>query len=193
MKVFRRLFAGTAFAIYVAASSGSPDLTSEVIETGSLTVTKTVFSSKMRFFFPVGLEGTGHHYVKAVEGHLFKNNKDLGRIKGHGAVKPDVFEINKSMGNDVQHYVISLNTARGILRSLAQGAEELEFPGTVVSVPGRHSYPNGFGPNKALKYIDLRMMAETAEEEGVDFRVLYMRRPVTDIIIANTIHRDFQT
>ena len=76
---------------------------------------------------------------------------------------------------------------------ISWGAEELEFPGTVVSVPGRHSYPNGFGPNKALKYIDLRMMAETAEEEGVDFRVLYMRRPVTDIIIANTIHRDFQT
>lgn len=41
-------------------------------------------------------------------------------------------------------------------------------------------------------YFDLRLMAEVAEAEGVDFRVVYLRRPVKDVILANTVHRRFQ-
>ncbi|CAN0408704.1 unnamed protein product [Laminaria digitata] len=54
------------------------------------------------------------------------------------------------------------------------------------------SYPSGLGPDKALRYLDLRMLAEVAEEEGVDLRVLYLRRSAKDLLIANTIHRKFQ-
>jgi len=43
-----------------------------------------------------------------------------------------------------------------------------------------------------FQYMDLRLLAQTAEAEGVDFRVLYLRRPARDIILANTVHRDFQ-
>ena len=81
------------------------------------------------------------------------------------------------------------------MSNLAQYGAELNFPGTLVSMHGKgskYSYPRGRGPNKALRYFDLRMLAEVAEAEGVDLRVLYLRRPVKDILIANTVHRDFQ-
>lgn len=45
---------------------------------------------------------------------------------------------------------------------------------------------------KVFKYLDLRMLAEAAEAEGVDFRVLYLRRPARDIVLADTVHRKFQ-
>lgn len=48
-----------------------------------------------------------------------------------------------------------------------------------------HTVPKVFG------YLDLELLAEVAEAEGVDFRVLYLRRPARDIVVADTIHRDF--
>lgn len=50
------------------------------------------------------------------------------------------------------------------MRKLAQLRAELQFPGTVVSLRNHDSYPMGAGPNKALKYVDLRFFAEVAEE-----------------------------
>lgn len=43
-------------------------------------VPKTVNSSNLRFVFPVGLEGTGHHYFQEVENHLFTTSPNLVRI-----------------------------------------------------------------------------------------------------------------
>ena len=82
------------------------------------------------------------------------------------------------------------------MRLLARVGEALQYPGTLRSMHGRqrlNSYPMGTGPNKALKYFDLRMLAEVAEAEGVDLRVLYLRRPVKQLVIANTVHRRFHT
>ncbi len=44
---------------------------------------------------------------------------------------------------------------------------------------------------KVFKYMDLRLLAEVAEDAGVDFRVLYLRRKARDIILADTVHRQF--
>ncbi|CAN0167541.1 unnamed protein product [Hapterophycus canaliculatus] len=40
--------------------------------------------------------------------------------------------------------------------------------------------------------MDLRLLAEAAEAEGIDFRVLYLRRSARDFIVANSVHRLFQ-
>ena len=95
------------------------------------------------------------------------------------------------MGHSAQHYSTAHTRAREDMSNLAQYGAELNFPGTLVSMHGKgskYSYPRGRGPNKALRYFDLRMLAEVAEAEGVDLRVLYLRRPVKDILIANTVH-----
>lgn len=45
--------------------------------------------------------------------------------------------------------------------------------------------------SKVFGYLDLALLAEVAEAEGVDFRVLYLRRRAQDIVLADTVHRDF--
>lgn len=44
---------------------------------------------------------------------------------------------------------------------------------------------------KVFGYLDLGLLAEVAEAEGVDLRVLYLRRSARDVVVANTVHRDF--
>lgn len=189
MKLLQLFLAGSATAACAAEEAVSPGIFIEPCDTPI--VPKTVVSSKLRFMFPVGLEGTGHHYIVQVEDHLFRTNENLKHISLNGKVKGDFYGISQSMGSTAQHYRDSLINARKNMGDLAKRGATLDPPGTVVALHGRNSYPCGFGPNKALKYIDLRTMAEVAEEENVDLRVLYMKRPMKDILIANTIHRDF--
>lgn len=189
MKLFSSVFVGTAMAVCVAATPASPELVS-LEHNDSAVVQKTVVSWTMRFYFPVGLEGTGHHYFMQVQRQLFKSNRKLVQLS-HG-VEPRDYAVSRAMGTTAESYVERLNASRSHMRSLAQQAEDLKYPGTITTFRARYSYPNGYGPDKALHYVDLRTLAEEAEEAGVDFRVLYLRRPVKDMLIANTIHREFQ-
>lgn len=146
----------------------------------------------MRLVFAMGLEGTGHHYVAQVEDHLFQTHPNLVRVSRRDTAKPQSYTIKHAMGEDAQQYSTMLSGARETMRQLADIGAGLQSPGTVVLMPGRNSYPDGPGPKKVLKYMDLRVLAEVAEEEGVDLRILYLRRPVKDTLIANTVHRKFQ-
>ena len=188
------IFAGTLMALVMAVNPAT--LGVEDVKRDTPVVPKTVVSSTMRFAFVVGVEGTGHHSVAQALDHMFTTNQDLVQIAGkNDDVVGDLYTVNFSMGQTAQHYSATLRRARKKMRNLAQRAATLQFPGTVAFTLGSHhlhSYPSGIGPNKALKYLDLRLLAEVAEEEGVDLRVLYLRRHAKDLIIANTIHRDFQ-
>eukprot|EP00752_Nemacystus_decipiens_P011462 g10178.t1 len=75
-------------------------------------------------------------------------------------------------------------------RAAADGMVD-NMSGTVVFLHGRYSYPSGYGPDKVFGYLDLTLLAEVAEAEGVDFRVLYLRRPARDTVLADTVHREF--
>ena len=187
------LLVATAMGMCVAAT---PVLLNAKLDPSSaMVVPKTVISSNMRFVFPVGLEGTGHHYFVAVERHLFRTNQNLVEIPDRANIDGELYTINYSMGHSAQHYSTAHARARADMRILAQYGTAINFPGTLVSMHGKRSkfsYPRGIGPNKALMYFDLRMLAEVAEAEGVDLRVLYLRRPVKGILIANTVHRHFQ-
>ena len=197
MKLTFSIIAGAVLALGLGVEAESVEFTSTEEPSLTLVVPKTVVSSTMRFVFEVGLEGTGHHMFGHVLDHLFKANPNLVQISGSRKdAVDDLYGINYSMGLTVQHYNKSLSRARNSMRNVAQRGQTLPFPGTLVYTHdprGFHSYPTGIGPNKALKYFDLRLLAEVAEEEGVDLRVLYLRRPAKDLVIANTIHRTFQT
>ena len=178
-------------ALCVSTTLATPDVSIEPLPV-AVVVQKTVVSSRMRVVFTVGLEGTGHHFFRQVQDHLFESNTDLVQLSRPDGVNRAFYSIEHSMGDNANHYRANLNGAKENMRNLAQRGSDLQAPGTIVFMHGKNSYPDGPGPNKALKYIDLRMLAELAEEERVDLRVLYLRRPVRDTLIANTMHRQFQ-
>lgn len=76
-----RMFAATVGAILAAVASSSLDVLVLGAENHSTALAKTNFSSKLRLvlliFIAVGLEGTGHNYLLAVDDHLFNYNPDL--------------------------------------------------------------------------------------------------------------------
>ena len=190
MKLFRVAFAEAVLAISLAVTLVSAEISSRGVETPPLA--KTVFSSRMRMVLAVGVEGTGHDLVLQVHDHMVKENDQLLALPGELHISAGPYHIYNSMGTDVHHYSVALGNAKRQMRNMATMAAELSYPGTIALLHGRYSYPDGWGPKKVMKYLDLRMLAEVAEEEGVDFRVLYLRRSVHDMIIANTVHRNFQ-
>lgn len=154
-------------------------------------VAKTVVSNQLRLVFAMGLEGTGHHYTFAVEDLLFRRNPDLPRLQD-ARLNSDLYYAGNIMDESPRHFSTAQASAKAQMRELATRAEAVPYPGTVQVQRGGLSYPNEHGPLKVFGYVDMRLMAEAAEAEGVDFRVLYLRRSAKDLVIANTIHRSFQ-
>lgn len=189
MRLLNTIIAWAAMTVFVAATPVSLEVTPE--ENYTPILPKTVFSSKLRLVYVVGIEGTGHHYVDQVNKHMFRHNGRLVRVPPED-FSAEFYQLPYSMGQGVPRYSKALDSARGEMRKLAQRGAELDHPGTMLLFPGRLSYPYAFGPNKGLNYIDLRILAEVAEEEGVDFRVLYMKRSATDLLTSVTVHRKFQ-
>lgn len=188
-----RVFAAMVGAALAAVAYSTPEASGSVKENHAPILPKTVFSSKLRVVLAVGLEGTGHNYFLAVDDHLFHNYPDLVRLTGHDAINMAFYHIQYSMGDNAQRYSTTMDLARDQMRKLARRGAELPSPGTVLILHGNFSYPDGMGVHKALMYLDLRLLAEMAEEEGVDFRVVYLQRPVNDMLVANTVHRGFHT
>lgn len=165
---------------------------------------KTRVSSKMRMVFVVGLEGAGHHYVIGALEHMFEKNGYLVHLNECRMAK--AYLVPELMTESSTHYADTRELARRAMKRLAQREDTLQsWPGGVVTLQGKQpkemeacqqvgmlSYPNYAGPNKVCQYLDLGMLAEVAEAEGVDLRVIYLYRSVKDIIIANAKHRRFQ-
>lgn len=92
------------------------------------------------------------------------------------------------------------------MRRLAEAEKDLVTPpgtmvtlqyarGTDLSDPcdgtGMMSYPNFDGNDKPLQYVDLRLMATAAEDEGVDLRLVYLSRSALDIAVSTTRHHAY--
>ena len=161
-------------------------------ESETSTVIKTVFSSKLRLVMMVGAEGTGHGFMVEVKEHMFRTNDQLLQVPGRYMITSQRDHIRTSMAATALGYSSNLDAAKADMRKLAEHGALLQFPGTIALFRKKNSYPDGHPPDKVLKYVDLRMLAEVAEEEGVDLRVIYLKRPVKDLIIADTVHRHFQ-
>lgn len=182
-------FAGMVINTLAVVTSASTDVSDTVTQNNSSVLPKTVFSSQLRAVFPMGLEGAGHSYLHRVNSYLFKKNHHLVQLSN---LPINRYNIKSTMGNDVHHYRVAVQAAKAEMRQMARRGAKLLHPGTVKFVYIGQSYPSGFGPNKARKYVDVRLLAGVAEAEGVDFRVVYLRRPVKDLILADTVHRYFQ-
>lgn len=53
------------------------------------------------------------------------------------------------------------------------------------------SFPNFNGNDKALQYVDFRLLAEEAERAGVDVRFVYLARSARSILISDTQHNHY--
>lgn len=97
---------------------------------------KTMFSSKLRMVFAVGLEGTGHDYLLQVDDDLFAKNRNLVRLPfGTGSMYH--YLVRTSMGSTAHYYEQVLDLARADMRKVAQRGADLPPPGTVLIIHGR--------------------------------------------------------
>ena len=191
--VTMQLFGVALAAIGLATCSALAHATVSVSTTKSedSTVTKTIFSSKFRLVVMVGAEGTGHSFFLQVKDHMFRTNDQLVEIPAKYMITSRRYHIRTSMDATALGYSSNLDAAKTNMRKLAKHGAKLQFPGTIAFFKKKNSYPDGPAPDKVMKYLDLRMLAEVAEEEGVDLRVVHLQRPVKDLIIADTVHRHF--
>ncbi|CAM9578416.1 unnamed protein product, partial [Hapterophycus canaliculatus] len=157
---------------------------------GGRVMTKTAFSTKMRLVFIFGLEGTGHHYIMEASDRIFQERKDEPQIQKMGLKRKNYF-LTIAMRESAAGFGHARKSARREMRDLARRSEGISFPANVQFLNG-HSVPSGIGSQKVMEYADPRLMAEAAEAEGVDFRVLYLKRSAKEILMANTVHREFQ-
>ncbi|CAM9392363.1 unnamed protein product [Scytosiphon promiscuus] len=158
---------------------------------GGPAVSKTVFSDKMRLVFLVGLEGAGHHYFTDAAKAMFREHPSLlhnGTMFQSGSE----FYIPNAMGKSSADFEKAVRKGQKRMEDLAQLGERLPPPGSLKIFKGK-SFPSGFGVHRAMQYVDPRLTAEAAEAEGVDLRVVYLKRSAKELILADTVHRQFQT
>ncbi|CAN0161088.1 unnamed protein product [Scytosiphon promiscuus] len=157
---------------------------------GNGVVAKTVISTEVRLVFILGLEGAGHHYFTGAIADMFRANPNLPKMEdGFPGYSP--YFVPFIMGKSAAAFDSAQGEARTAMSDLLRRAERLPYPGTVQLLRG-HSIPTGGGGQKVMRYVDPRLMAEAAEAEGVDFRVLYLKRSAKELLLADTVHRHFQ-
>lgn len=187
------IYAGTVLAAALLAGAAPPTGTPpSITAASSADVAKTVVSDKFRMTFIAGLEGAGHHYIMAADSAMFTVNPDLPRISKDNQLSEQPYYVPSFMAVNASRYAQTKDQAREEMQRLAEQAADLPAPGSLYVLHNSWSYPTYSGRNKVMQYIDLQRMAEVAEDSGVDMRVLYLRRSAKDILIANTVHRDFQ-
>ncbi|CAM9908225.1 unnamed protein product [Ectocarpus fasciculatus] len=175
-------FSDVAFQISATASNSSPDI-----------VTKTHVSDVFRLVFAVGIEGSGHHYIWGTSEFLFGGETGLPRRGGDHSTDFEKYYAPVMMGGETKTFTTTSLEAMEDMRHIAEWAATLSSPGGLefLFFPRFCSYPLNPGPLKVMQYIDLRRVAENAEGEGIDLRVVYLRRSAKDIVITNTVHRSF--
>eukprot|EP00752_Nemacystus_decipiens_P012977 g11483.t1 len=185
--------AGTVLAAALLVGTALPtDVAAPSISSSSIDVAKAVVSDKFRMVFIAGLEGAGHHYIMGADSAMFTANPDLPRISNDYQLSEQPYYVPSFMAGNASRYAQAEDQARGEMRRLADQAADMPEPGSLYVLHNSWSYPTYSGKNKVMQYIDLQRMTEVARDCGVDMRVLYLRRSAEDILVANTVHRDFQ-
>lgn len=187
MKMIRYIFGFFCFSLGVSNTISLPSEDSEGYKKAGAAVVKTVVSSKLRLLFWAGVEGTGHHYMQSVLDYFGATNN----IISHDVINVKYYRTTR-LWETTSSYNIYLEEARKDMQRLAALAEDINSPPSIATLDITPSYPFGKGGTKPLKYVDLRMLAELAEGEGVDLRIIYLKRSAHDLLVANTIHRQFQ-
>lgn len=193
------VYGGTALAAALLAGAAPPTRTSAprvttaaVDFSSSADASKSVTSDKFRLVFLAGLEGSGHHYIMSADSAMLTENPHLPRISRPFYLTSQPYYVPSFMAGNASVYAEVEDQARKQMRRLATAAAGLPWPGSVYILHNSWSYPTFSGRDKVMQYIDLQRMAEMAEANGVDMRVIYLRRSAKDLLLANTVHRHFQ-
>jgi len=163
-------------------------------------VAKTHVSSKVRFVFFAGLEGSGHHGIRAAyvaSGAICASGEAVTRELHAGGVRPrGAFVYGSQRGEDVRaHRAAAIDTFRRLDAEPRSRSARLVFlnAGDKSSRSGEMSYPNFGGGDKALHTPDVAVLVRLAEDAGVDLRVVVFTRGAEDILRSTTVHRHFGT
>mmetsp|Transcript_58777 Transcript_58777/g.164057 ORF Transcript_58777/g.164057 Transcript_58777/m.164057 type:complete len:693 (-) Transcript_58777:33-2111(-) len=166
-------------------------------------VRKTVFSTTSRLLFVAGLEGVGHHFFAT----LFEHDWDMPTQKpNERGVKRTVREVRlvgnwNQRGLEIQaqrHYGREPLPAGWTNEHLEANVKLLRQAkhsraGVLLGVyPLSTSWPNGHATHAVrMSHMrpDIVLMAEAAEEAGVDLRVLLLHRDGPGTLAANCLHR----
>ena len=161
-------------------------------------VPKVTVSSQVRFVFVAGLEGTGHHAMTdltkrcgatcVADGGISRNLYTNGDHPKGAFVFGD-----QTAAQIVAHRNATVAAFRQQAAALGSGPPRLVFLNCKRRTTGQvmMSYPTLGGPDKVLHRPDVRVLAELAEEAGVDLRVVVLQRNALDILMSTTIHRKF--
>ena len=160
-------------------------------------VNKTVFSSKTRMVFLVGLEGTGHHFMNEILQRMCEADPTT-------LVCPDVCPIADALmngmarANSTINYKYGREKLRNETEALAltmDGSERLYLATFQAcarkGIKSELSFPSFSGEDKPLQYVDLRVLAAEAERVNIDLRLVYLSRSARDILTSTTVHRHF--
>lgn len=184
---------GVIWLAYTSAQD-RPELSTSpsraVVRSGILA--KTVENTKLRLIAIVGLEGTGHHYVKGTINQVFstpldKENHSIGCRIGKLLYVPTLLSTPSSFAK-------AQSDLREQVHKLVEIEERMESSNSSISMVNgcrMLSYPMGGGKDKVFRYVDLQMVAEVAEKEHIDFRVIYLQRSARQLLVSNVLHSGY--
>jgi len=187
----RRLVLSVLYLCLCVASSLASD---------SVVVKKDAVSSKVRFVFFAGLEGSGHHGVNSAYkecGVMCASAKAVAQELLAGGDQPHgAFVYGRQTDEQIRsHRAAAIDAFRRVEAEHGSGPARLVFlnaaPPLLGDGTGEMSYPNYSGSDKALHNPDVTVLARLAEDAGVDLRVVVLRRGAEDILRSTTMHRHF--
>jgi hypothetical protein len=161
-------------------------------------VKKDAVSSKVRFVFFAGLEGSGHHGVNSAYkecGVMCASAKAVAQELYAGGNTPHgAFVYGDQTDEQVRaHRAAAIDAFRRVEAEHGSGPARLVFVNGGEGTNGEMSYPNFSGSDKFLHNPDVTVLARLAEDAGVDLRVVVLRRGAEDILRSTTVHRHFGT
>ena len=174
-------------SVYVstpATISSSTPLSNQFTLAVKERLAKRVSSSRVRFLFVAGIEGSGHHAVREI--HLrceqlhgpCAHSDRITKLLYHGENNADGIFV---YGNDHQT-VSSISEMREELKSAVKVEMNKYKKPTLVLLNtgfgagvGMISYPNYNGAGKSIHHPDLNELAKTFEEAGADLRIFVLQ------------------
>ena len=189
----RRLVLSVLYLCLCVASS---------LASGSVVVKKDAVSSKVRFVFFAGLEGSGHHGINSA----YKKcgvmcaiaNAVTQELYAGGSTPHGAFVYGDQTDKQIRaRRAAAIDAFRRVEAEHGSGPARLVFVNggagldKLQNKSGEMSYPNYAGPNKVLHSPDVTVLARLAEDAGVDLRVVVLRRGAEDILRSTTMHRHF--
>eukprot|EP00924_Labyrinthula_sp_SR-Ha-C_P016909 snap_masked-scaffold_6-processed-gene-18.12-mRNA-1 protein AED:1.00 eAED:1.00 QI:0/0/0/0/1/1/3/0/353 len=151
-------------------------------------------SASTKFVFVMGLEGSGHHLIRPLfssckvcycprhsPAFSLGRNRMLGGLFGANVTRKALTKQMKGLMSELRKQRLYQNKTFFINAYCSSwGTGEL-------------SYPNYIHTCREYKYPNPHLLASLFENQHLDFRILFLKRDLFDILLSTTIHRRFQT